>query len=218
MRAILLALLIVSQSASGATDGLNADMSLDRASISKAYFEGDFDKVVKALETFRKAYPNPSREDKIYAYKYLSVIYAAKPETRAKAESFMYQLLKIMPSIELMDLYISDNIEAIFNSVRMRFEHQQQYAGKGAEASPGPKDIDPAPASSAAPIASAAPAAPGPARPDSAAARAGKKSGRSSWVWWTTAGVGVAAAVAGYVYLAADADPEPAERETINLE
>ena len=175
LRAILLVLLIVAQAALGAVDGLNPDNSLDRATISKAYFEGDFDKVVKALETFRKAYPNPTREDKIYAYKYLSVIYAAKPETRAKAESFMYQLLKIMPSIELMDLYISDNIEAIFNSVRMRFEHQQQYAGRVADEPPGPKDIDAEPASSA------APAAPGPARPESPAAQAGKKSGRP-WV------------------------------------
>jgi hypothetical protein len=125
-------------SAHAPIEGLNTDGSLDRVIISKAYFEGDFDKVITALEAWRKMQPNPSKEDKIYVYKYLSVIYAANAETRPKAESYMYQLLKLMPSIELMDLYISDNIEAIFNSVRLRFEQQSKLAhdsGQGKRAS-----------------------------------------------------------------------------------
>jgi hypothetical protein len=139
LRVLLLILILLVQIASPAVAGLNADGTLDRAKISKAYFEGEFDLVVEALETFRKLQPNPVREDKIYAYKYLSVIYAAKPETRGKAESYMYQLLKIMPSIEIMDLYISDNIESIFNNVRMRFEHQQRVgldSGQGSASMP----------------------------------------------------------------------------------
>jgi hypothetical protein len=199
MRIIVLFLVLIIQSALAAVDGLNADGSLDRSKISKAYFEGDFDKVVIALETFRKLQPNPTKEDKIYAYKYLSVIYAAKPETRAKAESFMYQLLKLMPSIELMDLYISDNIEAIFNSVRLRFEHQSKI---GLDSGQGNKQT--APASSVAangssgydpksPLNSASSSKPGKQNPEIKS--------NSHWGLWTAGVVGVAVVAAGYFIL-----------------
>ncbi|HKP96003.1 MAG TPA: hypothetical protein VJ385_09630 [Fibrobacteria bacterium] len=189
----LFGFILLLQSAQAAVDGLNPDGSLDRSRISKAYFEGDFDMVVSALETFRKLHPDPSREDKIYTYKYLSVIYAAKPETRGKAESFMYQLLKIMPSIELMDLYISDNIEAIFNSVRIRFEQQQRI---------GPD--------------STGSAASGKGKPPAASLRASDKS--STWVWWTAgAAVGVAAAVAGFVYLSDSPKTASMAPDTLDL-
>jgi len=174
-----------------AVAGLNADGSLDRPKISKAYFEGDFDQVVEALEAFRKLHPDPTREDRIYTYKYLSVIYAAKPETRAKAESYMYQLLKIMPSIELMDLYISDNIESIFNTVRARYEQQQRYgldSGQGSRPAAG----------AAKPVQAADPAL--------------------SWVWWTAGAVGIAAAVAGFVYLSEPVRTASAPSDTVDLE
>lgn len=209
LRILISAVLIALTVARAAVEGLNPDLTLNRAKISKAYFEGDFDMVVDALESFRKVQPNPSREDKIYAYKYLSVIYAAKPETRAKAESYMYQLLKIMPSIELMDLYISDNIEAIFNSVRLRFEQQQRYTGSNPDRAPKPSSAGPA----------SIPAAPA-ARPSPAGAeKAGnaEAAGDASWIWWTAGAVGVAAVVAGYVYFAATPEPKSAPHDTLDL-
>ncbi|MEO6097233.1 MAG: hypothetical protein ABIW76_16805 [Fibrobacteria bacterium] len=194
MRSLFLMVLVMVHSLSaGGVDGLNSDASLNRPVISKAYFEGDFDLVVNALEAFRKMNPNPSREDRIYVYKYLSVIYAAQPETRAKAESFMYQLLKIMPSIELMDLYISDNIEAIFNTVRMRFEHQQKISPDTGQASRTVAQSEESRRSSIAPLETEKPK---PARPGDQAAKRG-----STWIWWSVGAVGVAAAVVGYVYL-----------------
>jgi hypothetical protein len=211
LRALFLILILFVQIAMPAVAGLNADGSLDRAKISKAYFEGDFDLVVEALETFRKIQPNPTREDKIYIYKYLSVIYAAKPETRGKAESYMYQLLKIMPSIELMDLYISDNIESIFNTVRVRFEQQQRLGTNPGQGNP------PAPAREAAP-ASAPPRKPVPVDPRTAGEKrkAGKESS-SSWVWWTVGGVGIAAAVAGFVFLSDPSKSPSASSDTVDL-
>ncbi len=200
MRMIILFLILIVQSALAAgVEGLNDDGSLQRSKISKAYFEGDFDMVVKALETWRKMQPNPTKEDRIYAYKYLSVIYAAKPETRAKAESFMYQLLKLMPSIELMDLYISDNIEAIFNSVRLRFEHQAKV---GLDSGQGNRQ--------SAPAASLTAATPGPTVIPSKSAskdktQTGKETaaikGNSHWGLWTAGVVGLAAVAAGYFVL-----------------
>ncbi len=96
--------------------GFNIDGTLDKKAISHAYFEGEFSRILPPLETFRQSYPNPSKDDQIFVYKYLSVIYAADSSTRKKAECYMIQLVKLMPTIELIDLYISDNIEAIFKN------------------------------------------------------------------------------------------------------
>jgi hypothetical protein len=213
LRAIFLVILILVNTAAPAVDGLNPDMSLNRAKISKAYFEGDFDTVVEALESFRKVQPNLTREDKIYVYKYLSVIYAAKPETRAKAESFMYQLLKIMPSIELMDLYISDNIEAIFNSVRLRFEQQQHFTGS--DSTPAGTNGKGRPAASFATDPNTA--FPTPAKREGKPVKAEKADGKSghAWIWWTAGAVGVA--VAGFIYFSEFSEPEPAKRDTLVL-
>lgn len=210
LRVLLLILILLVQIALPAVAGLNADGTLDRAKISKAYFEGEFDLVVEALETFRKLQPNPVREDKIYAYKYLSVIYAAKPETRGKAESYMYQLLKIMPSIEIMDLYISDNIESIFNNVRMRFEHQQRVgldSGQGSASMPA----------SVPPSASAGPRMTGSARGTSAGNSPSAGKGSASWVWWTAGAAGVAVAVTGYILLSESSGEAAETPETVDL-
>lgn len=211
MRALFLIVLMITWSVSAAgVEGLNSDASLNRPVISKAYFEGDFDLVANALEAFRKMNPNPTREDRIYAYKYLSVIYAAQPETQAKAESYMYQLLKMMPSIELMDLYISDNIEAIFNNVRMRFEQQQRISRDTVQPS----------RSAAGAVESRGNAAPsGTEKPKHD--RPGDKSGKggSSWVSLTVGTVGIAAAVLGYVYLNNPSQARgPAPRDTLVLQ
>ena len=107
--------------------GFNADGTLDKKAISHAYFEGEFSRILPPLETFRQSYPNPSKDDQIFVYKYLSVIYAADSSTRKKAESYMVQLVKLMPTIELIDLYISDNIQAIFKDVKANFLQQQKY-------------------------------------------------------------------------------------------
>ena len=213
LRAVFLVILILVNTAAPAVDGLNPDLSLNRARISKAYFEGDFDTVVEALEAYRKVQPNLTREDKIYVYKYLSVIYAAKPETRAKAESFMYQLLKIMPSIELMDLYISDNIEAIFNSVRLRFEQQQHYTGSDSTPAGTAGKGRPANAFATDPNK----AFPTPEKREGKPVKSEKaeKQGGKAWIWWTAGAVGVA--VAGFIYFSQYSDPEPAKRDTLVL-
>jgi hypothetical protein len=110
-----------------ASFGFNIDGTLDKKAISHAYFEGEFSRILPPLETFRQTYPNPTKDDQIFVYKYLSVIYAADSSSRKKAESCMVQLLKLMPTIELIDLYISDNIESIFRNVKTSYLNQQQY-------------------------------------------------------------------------------------------
>lgn len=211
MRGLFLILILFVRAAMPAVPGLHADGSLDRPKISKAYFEGDFDLVMEALEAFRKIRPDPSREDRIYTYKYLSVIYAANPDTRAKAESYMYQLLKIMPSIELMDLYISDNIESIFNTVRVRFEKQQRIGFDSPQGAPPTPSLQTAPLSDPAPRTAAGDGE------TARAMRAGEK-GSSTWVWWTVGAVGLTAAVAGFVFLSEPMETASAPADTVDLE
>jgi hypothetical protein len=199
-------LLVLLQCGFTAVPGLNPDNSLDRSKISRAYFEGDFDLVEGALEAFRKAQPNPSKDDRIYMYKYLSVINAARPETKAKAESYMYQLLKLVPTMELMDLYISDNVESIFTTVRARFEQQQRI---GLDSGQGEISAQKAKASSppAAPAASLSAQKPAPVSPPAKQAKLETR-GSTAWIWWTAGALSVAA-VSGYVYLA-EAKPKSA--------
>lgn len=108
--------------------GFKFDGTLDKEAISQAYFEGDFDRVRFPLEVYRELFPaSATREDSIFVYKYLSVIYAADSTTRHKAEYYMVQLIRLVPTIELVDLYISDNIHAIFKDVKKKYLEQQQY-------------------------------------------------------------------------------------------
>ncbi len=112
-----------------AIKGINSNGSLDKPLISKSYFEGEFWTVINALEEYRKdGLKSASRDDSIYTFKYLSVVYAAEPATRPKAESFMYALLKMMPTIDLLDLYISDNIESVFQKVRNEYDRMQKLS------------------------------------------------------------------------------------------
>ena len=152
--------------------GFNIDGTLDKKAISHAYFEGEFSRILPPLETFRQSYPNPTKDDQIFVYKYLSVIYAADSSTRKKAESYMIQLVKLMPTIELIDLYISDNIQAIFRDVKSNFLKQQKYVREhdvyGHPSNPGPDS----------------------------ATHPKPRNGSSSWVWWTAGGVSLTAVAA----------------------
>ncbi len=108
--------------------GFKQDGVLDKATISRAYFEGEFSAILAPLEMYQQHFPvTATKDDSIFVYKYLSVIYAADSSTRKKAESCMVQLIKMKPTIELLDLYISDNIASIFKNVKQSYLQQQKY-------------------------------------------------------------------------------------------
>lgn len=183
MRALLIIALLV------ALPGLVSASDLDTAEISRLYFDGEFPAVIEKLEAFRKSNRNPTKSGKIFTYKYLSVVYAANPETQAKAESFMVQLLKLAPTIELFDMYVSDSIKAIFRRVKddhhQRQEYTQSYDHLGQPLDPGEPE----------PMDSGAGSDP---RPEVAT-----KSSKA-WLWWSAGGVAIAAAVTSYILLNAD--------------
>lgn len=156
--------------------GFKWDGTLDKEAISHAYFEGEFSRILPPLEMYRQSFPvTATREDSIFVFKYLSVIYAADAATRAKAESYMVQLLKQMPTIELIDLYISDNIQAIFKNVKNEFLKQQKYV----------RDHDEY----------------GRTTKDSVQVGSAKKSSSRKWIWWSVAGIGAATSVGVTYYL-----------------
>lgn len=186
----LAAVLLLLPIPASAAFGFRLDGSLDKNSISKAYFEGDFHRILPPLEAWRNSRVAKTREDSIFVYKYLSVIYAADSTTRNKAESYMVQLLKLMPTIELVDMYISDNIEAIFKDVQDKFLKQQQYVrhhddlGRPLTDSTVTKD---------------------PKQPASF-----EPKHNYQWVWWTIGGAGLAATVAGGYFILHQDHPSPA--------
>lgn len=193
----LLLLLLLSQPGHAAK-GIRPDGRLDKATISKAYFEGEFWTVITALEEYRKkSLATGTRDDSVYTYKYLSVVYAAEPSTRQKAESYMYLLLKMMPTIDLLDLYISDNIESIFQKVRSDFERMQRL-NEPKEAVAKPDSVKSTVAVEQKTV----------APPVAATARPLKEHPRRKvkpWVWFALGG-GVAASVATYVLLSDGGD------------
>lgn len=168
--------------AANAEFGFKSDGSLDRDTINSAFFEGDFQQATLALEEWRARFAPKTREDSIFVFKYLSVIYASDSSTRLKAESYMIQLLKLKPSIELVDLYISDNVDAIFKSVKLNhLKHQEYVQGHdvlGNETAAGTKT-----------------------------AKAAKKF--PNWIWWTAGGIGLSAAVGTTAYFLMNETTEP---------
>lgn len=163
-----------------ASFGFKLDGTLDKPTISKAYFEGDFERIKWPLEEYLQHFPaSATKEDSIFVYKYLSVIYAADSSTRNKGESCMVQLIKMKPTIELIDLYISDNIAAIFKDVKQTYLHQQQYIREHDVLGNEKKDT----------VAGVTPA-----------------THYNEWIWWTLGGVGTAA-IATTLYFAVSDKP-----------
>ncbi|HKP97322.1 MAG TPA: hypothetical protein VJ385_16360 [Fibrobacteria bacterium] len=174
--------------------GFKLDGRLDKNAISKAYFEGDFHRILPPLEVWRVSHSTKSREDSIFVFKHLSVLYAVDSATRNKAESYMVQLLKLMPTIELVDMYLPDNIEDMFNKVKERYLKQQEYArhhdtlGRPLKDSALVKDST---------LEKGKPE-PKPAKEKPAQ---GKPTRSSTWVWWTAGAAGVAAVATTAVLL-----------------
>ncbi len=160
--------------------GYLSNGTLDKASISNDYFEGDFQKVLPPLENYRTNFPqSATKEDSVFVFKYLSVIYCANPATKAKGESYMVALIRLMPAIELLDLYVSDNIQAIFKNVKTDYFAQQEYIHKhdqyGHAILPN---------------------------------KSRNVNGKSKFIWWACGGVSVAAVMATTAYFIFEPKPD----------
>ncbi len=170
---------------------------LDMTSLQVDFREGELDVVKNLLESFLKNQGSTAtRDEKIFAFKYLGVIYAANANGKEKAESYFNQLLPLAPNIELADMYVSKNIQALFDDVKREYLHTQDYA-TNFDAFGNPK----ANAKTGVVVKTDKP------KTESTSLQSG--SGKShTWMWWV-GGITLAAAGTGAIILATESGSTP---------
>jgi hypothetical protein len=85
--------------------------------------------VITSLEAYMRGNKTYSRADSVFIAKHLAVVYSANPVTREKGKYYMNRLLELMPSAKLVDMYVSDEIDRIFDKVREEFLSRQRSFG-----------------------------------------------------------------------------------------
>lgn len=148
---------------------------LDHKTLHDQYNEGNFDAVLAGIEGFLKRNKTHSLQDSVFIAKHLAVVYTANPATREKGKYYMHRLLELVPSAKLVDMYVSEEIDRIFDKIKEEFVNRQATT--------------PATAQAATPAAPATPVAP-PTEPPAAAPR----KGRSTTGFWIAGGTAVVAA------------------------
>jgi hypothetical protein len=205
--------LFLAASAFAAQAPAPAGSTLNQKSIHSAYNEGDFEKVIGQIESFTKANKSYSRNDSVFIAKHLAVVYSANPQTREKGKYYMYRLLEMMPSAELVDMFVSDEIDRIFEKVRKEFVSRQKGFGVDSTqiSSPEKPATGSAAHAEATATASPAPGAPaaGPSPEYLAAGRPEKESFWKSKGMWVAGGVGLlTAGTVAYFILSSDDTPK----------
>jgi hypothetical protein len=182
--------------------------TLDQKAVHNAYNEGDFEKVTALLEAYNKANKTYSRADSIFVAKHLAVVYSANPQTREKGKYYMYRMLEMMPSAELVDMFVSDEIDRIFEKVRKEFVARQKGFGVDSTQISTPEKASTGSAANAERTAAQ------PSGPSKEYHEASSPENGSFWKrngMWVAGGLGLA--VAGTVaYFIATSDDAPADK------
>lgn len=184
--------------------------TLDQKAVHNAYNEGDFEKVTNLIEAYNKANGTYSRADSVFIAKHLAVVYSANPQTREKGKYYMYRLLEMMPSAELVDMFVSDEIDRIFEKVRKEFVARQKGFGVDSTQISSPEK----PSTGSAANAERAAARPAPAGPSNEYLKASHTGSGTFWKrngMWVAGGVGLAVA-ATVAYFVATSDDAPAPK------
>jgi hypothetical protein len=195
---------VTSAPAAAKPDPTTTAVPLNQKDIHTAYNEGDFDKVLSLIDQFNKANKTYSRSDSIFVAKHLAVVYSANPQTREKGKYFMYRLLEMMPSAELVDMFVSDEIDRIFDKVRKEFLVRQKGFG-----------VD------SAQISMPAKASTTPVASNAASTQVSSTPSRGSqpfWkrnAFWIASGTGVAIAGAAVVFIYFQDEPAPGKTISI---
>lgn len=114
-----------------APDRAAAMDSLDQMAVHEIYSEGDFEGVILAIEAFTSTHRMYSLSDSIFIAKHLAVIYTANPATREKGKNYMFRLLNLMPSAKIVDMFVSDEIDHIFEKIREEYVVRERSLGRG---------------------------------------------------------------------------------------
>ncbi|MEO6095591.1 MAG: hypothetical protein ABIW76_07895 [Fibrobacteria bacterium] len=166
------------------------------------------EKIRVTLEDFlKKSGKDSETKERIFAYKYLGVIYAAEPQGYPLAETYFYQLLSLAPNAHISDLYASASVEDVFIRTRERFRNVNKdisefdefgnprnklNMGRPAVDTTLKKQVEPSPK-------------PGPISPKGKPLK--KESRIRVWPW--VVGIGVVGAVAGYFWFSTEEKAPP---------
>jgi hypothetical protein len=102
---------------------------LDQKAIHAEYNEGNFEPVIAALEGYMARNASFSHSDSVFIAKHLAVVYTANQATREKGKYYMHRLLELLPSAKLVDMYVSEEIDRIFDKIREEFIARQRHFG-----------------------------------------------------------------------------------------
>jgi hypothetical protein len=127
-RTTLLVLCAVCAFSASASAAEPAD-TLDQRKIHDLYNGGDFEPVISVLETFINTHASYTHSDSVFIAKHLAVVYSANPQTREKGKYYMFRLLELLPSAKLVDMYVSEEVDRIFDRVREEFLARQHAFG-----------------------------------------------------------------------------------------
>lgn len=107
-----------------------ATVPLNETKVHQAYEDGDFETMIAIIASFTRTHPVYSKADSICITKHLAVIYAANPATREKGKNYMFRLLDLMPSASILDMFVSDEIDHIFEKTREEYVMRQKRLGR----------------------------------------------------------------------------------------
>ncbi len=125
---------------------------LDRVRIHALYHDGEFERILRELAPYGKGECACGKDDSAFAEKHLAVVLAAAPATRELGRYHMFRLLDLSPRADLLDMYVGEEVDAVFEKVRK--EHDLRAANAVAKAP------DPKPAAISKPAAASLPSAP----------------------------------------------------------
>lgn len=103
--------------------------TLDRARIHGEYGDGNFEIVTQILEEFRSKHRSFRTMDSLFVAKYLGVVYASNPASREKGKYWLYRMLQIDPTSDLVDMYVGEEVDRTFEKVRQEFIVRRNYRG-----------------------------------------------------------------------------------------
>ena len=103
--------------------------TVNQKRVHAEYGDGNFETVVQILEDYRAAHDHYRPADSAVIAKYLGVVYAANPDTREKGKYWLYRMLQIDPGQDLVDLYVGEEVQNVFDKVRQEFIVRRNYRG-----------------------------------------------------------------------------------------
>ncbi len=208
-------LLAVTASAAAKTPfGILPDGRLDHSAIFKAYKDSEWELVTSTLHGYlrKKGEDETELNDRIFAFKYLGVIYGADSSSHAKSESYFTRLIQLSPNVAINELFPSKRVTDLFQSVKADYQERQRHAQRfdiyGHETGGGASNEGDA-------LSRAASGSPSNSR--TTVEKPSKTTSRSTssleekkrpWVWWTLGLAAVGAGV-GVYYLANQQEDKP---------